>query len=240
VVPDVRLDAALAMWTSFAVDATPRPLVLTGPDIIGPEYGFRDDVLKSAFCDGNFAPPLGFPAAPTTADGYPVMSAQDAFDALRAAGDGQGSETTLAVAAMNLGSAAFELDRGRGVLPAWQVSLQEVTNPVAVLAAGIDARFRLPSIRRDNSLASACIEPDDYTLTVGFVGGPPLTFDYAAHTAESRTAVAVVIETTRKPPAGVRYHPIGYHRELPVALHAPLGARVLIRGTDGSPMTVTS
>ena len=238
--PDGPLDVALEMWTGFPVDATPRPLVLTGPDIIGPAYGFRDDVLKSAYCDGNFAPPLRFPSGPTVADGYPLVSAQDAFVALRASGDGQGSEITLAVTEMKLGTATFELDRGRGFLPAWLVSLRDVTNPVAVLAVGLSARFTLPSVRRDNSLASACIEPDDYTLTIGFVGGEPNTYDYAVHTAESRTAVAVVIETTREPPAGVRRHLRGYHRELRVTLQAPLGARVLIRGTDGSPMTVTT
>jgi hypothetical protein len=228
------------MWSGFPVDATPRPLVLTGPDIIGPEYGFPDDVLKSAYCDGNFAPPLSFPSGPTTAEGYPVMSAQDAFDALRAAGDGQGSETALAVTAMAFGSATFELDRGRGVLPAWLVSLREVTNPVAVLAVGLDARFTLPSIRRDHSLLFAYIERDDYTLTVAFVGGHPRTNDYAAHTVESTTAVAVVTETTRKPPAGVIHTLKGYQRELRVMLQAPLGSRVLIRGTDASPMTVTT
>ena len=214
--------------------------MLTGPDIIGPEYGFRDDVLKSAYCDGNLAPPLHFPPGPTTTDGYPVMSAHDAFEALCASGDGQGSETTLVVTEVKLGSATFELDRGRGALPAWLVSLREVTNPVAVLAVGGDARFTLPSIRRDHSLASARIDPDDHILTIGLVGGAPQTHDYDARTAESRTAVAVVTETTRKPPPGVRYHPIGDHRELRVTLQAPLGARVLIRGTDGSPMAATT
>src|SRR6266508_3295220 len=116
------------MWAAFPVNATPRPLVLSGPDIIGPRDGFRDDVLKSAYCDGNFAPPLRFPPGPATSGGYPLMSGRDAFETLCAAGDGQGSELTLQVISMELRSATFELDRGLRVLPAWLIGLRDVTH----------------------------------------------------------------------------------------------------------------
>src|SRR4051812_40074406 len=46
--------AALGLWASFPVDAVPRPLVLTGPDVLDPASGFGSGNGKLAFISGDF------------------------------------------------------------------------------------------------------------------------------------------------------------------------------------------
>jgi hypothetical protein len=232
------VDVALAMWADFPVNKTPRPLVLTDYDIIGPRTGFRNVEQKNAYIDGNFVPPSHFPSAPSTAQGYPIVSARDAFEVLRTAGDGQTlSDTWLVITAMELGSTTFALDRGPRVLPAWLISLRDVADPTVVLAVGRSARYmpaNIPHVRRIGGARIA----DDTSLTISFVGGSPDTHDYAAQAVESDTAVAVLIEPTRLPTGPTRA--VGYRREVRVTLQAPLAARVLIDGTSGAPAAVTT
>jgi hypothetical protein len=227
------------MWADFPVNKTPRPLVLTDQHIIAPRTGFRDEDQKNAFIDGHFIPPPGFPSAQSTAAGYPIMSASDAVDELRTSGDGETlSNTWLAITDMALGSATFALDRGPRLLPAWLISLRDVAYPAAVLAVGPSARYMPSNIAHVRRIGGARIEADDTTLTIVFVGGPADTHDYAAQIVESDTAVAVTIEPTRLPTGPTRA--VGYRREAGVTLRAPLAARVLIDGTSGAPVAVTT
>lgn len=240
----MAVDAALAMWADFPLDASPRPIVvLPGRAIVGPRYGFRDDRLKCAYLDGAFEAPARFPAAPTTAEGYPVISAAEAFATLTAAGDGQGSDTTLPVTQMRLESATFETDRGRSPLPAWLVSLRDVQNPVSVLDVAPSARFLPPALidlHLPHQLGGALLDTDATTLRVVFSGEGPLSGprpEYAADVVESRTAVAVTIRETKHGTSGIR---VADAREIEVTLRSPLGARVLIDGTSGAPRPVVS
>jgi hypothetical protein len=237
----VPAEVALDLWSDFPVDRTPRPLVgLAGRDIVDPLYGFRDSVLKCAYCDGAFERPATFPAGPPTAGGYPIISAEDAFAALIAAGDGQGSETTLAVTDMRLTTSTFDTDRGARLLPAWLISLRDVQNPAAVLAVARSARFLPDGIVDLHRVGVARMSADEMTLTVAFVGGPPESheYEYAAHVLESRTAVAVTVQTTRLPTG--RHHLVGYAREANVTLRSPLGARVVVDGSCGAPRPVAT
>jgi hypothetical protein len=239
VASDVRVDAALAMWADFPVSKTPRPLVLTDHDVIGPRTGFRDENQKNAYIDGNLVPPPHFPSAPSTADGYPIVSAPDAVEALRSAGDGRTlSNTSLVITDITLGAVTFALDRGPRLLPAWLISMREVAYPAAVLAVGPGARYMPPNIPHVRRIGGARVESDDARLTITFIGGPPDTHDYAAQTIESDTAVAVIIEPTRLPTGPTRA--VGYRREVGVTLRSPLAARVLIDGTSGAPVVAVT
>jgi hypothetical protein len=234
----LSVDDALAMWADFPVTATPRPLVLTEHDIIGPRSGFRNEDMKNAYIDGNFVPPPSFPSTPPTVDDFPIIAARDALEALRTAGDGQWfSKEPLKVTTIELQSATFPLDRVPRVLPAWLFSFRDVEHPAAVLAVAYASRFMPPNIPYSRRITGArVVGRDATTLTVTFIGGPPETNDYAGDAVESGTAVAVLIEATRVPTGP--HHLVGYRREVQVKLRAPLGERVLIDGTSGAPAAV--
>jgi hypothetical protein len=235
------VEAALEMWSDFPVDASPRPLlVLPGRHIVDPMYGFRDSELKCAYLDGAFVPPATFPAGPSTAEGYRIISPAEAFATLKAAGDGQGSDTTLQVTEIRLESATFETDRGPKLLPAWLVSLQDVQNPAAVLAIAPGSQFLTPEVVDFHGIGGARLGADPTRLRVVFSGDEPLHApppEYAAEVAESETAVAVTIRATTP-----RLGAIGVAdaREIEVTLRVPFGARVLVDGRSGAPRPVIS
>src|SRR5689334_19067541 len=96
----------LRLWADFPVDASPRPLVLAGPDVHGPWRGFPDGLAKMAFLSGSFELVTALPAGPATVDGQPVMSAAQALARLRS----ESAELTappLSITGAELGTAEF-------------------------------------------------------------------------------------------------------------------------------------
>ncbi len=234
-------------WSAFPVTASPRPLVLTQGLVSGPPGGFTTSEDKEAFLSGALTGPPVLPPGPPRAGGYPVVSAADALQALRASGSGHAS-TVLVVTAVELGSATFETDRGSMALPAWRFSLRNVQNKAAVLAVAPSARFSpLPQSPSPISYPSvgAHLGADGRTLTLMVAGAPagtgPCTADYAADVEESTATVAVAVRETRAtlPPPGVFCHLDAHPRQTTVVLAAPLGARVVIDTKTDAAVTVT-
>ncbi len=76
---------ALQVWAAFPVTASPRPLVIApgaggSPD--GPHGVYGDGNVKEALLGGAFDRPAHLPSGPATAGGYPIISADKAFDLL--------------------------------------------------------------------------------------------------------------------------------------------------------------
>src|SRR5215510_3945677 len=70
-----ELRRALAAWSRFPVSASPRPLVLAGPDVTGPPAGFPSSAAKLAYEDGAITFPAVMPHGPVSASGFRVITA---------------------------------------------------------------------------------------------------------------------------------------------------------------------
>jgi len=235
------LPPALQAWAAFPITASPRPLVFPGgfgtsPD--GPRGVYGDENAKLALLGGAFDPPVHLPAGPAIADGFPIISADKAFDLLHPhPGTIAGIRLTMTDA--RLGNATFGSDRGERTLPAWIFSFTHVDGPIPVLAVGPAAQW-YPSALVGHAgqpySAGAVVGPDHRTLTVSFVGGQsgtgPCGVSYEVKLTESRTAVMVTRITYRSnsytnDPA-VACPLIGFLRTASAVLKTPLGARVLV------------
>jgi hypothetical protein len=254
---EARMSAALAAWSTFPVNASPRPLVvIPGREIVDPPGGFRDNASKDAYSAGAFVPPASYPSGPATASGLPIISARDAFARLKAAGTPPPAATSLAITGVRFGTATFLTDRGPVALPAWLFSLRGVANPAAVLAVGPSAQFTPPSPEQpapaggsNGRLVSvgARGSSEMATLTILFGGsapGPgPCSHDYEARVMESPTAVVVTVAESRLPTVVETGAPnavcadVAHSREASVVLSAPLGARVVVDVVTGQPIS---
>jgi hypothetical protein len=247
------LPPALQAWAAFPVNASPRPLVLApgaggSPD--GPHGVYGDEKVKEALLGGAFDRPTHLPDGPATAGGYPIISADKAFDLLNPQpGAIAGIRLTLTEA--RLGTATFGTDRGEKTLPAWLFSFARVDGPIPVLAVAPAARWfpsTLPGRTGDHS-AGAVVGPDHRALTISFIGGQsgtgPCGVSYEVKLTESRTAVMVTrtsyhSNSYSNDPA-VACPLIGFLRTAYAVLKTPLGARVLVddhgypMGARGSP-----
>ncbi|HEX4778737.1 MAG TPA: hypothetical protein VFW74_18325 [Acidimicrobiia bacterium] len=255
---DAEAQPALAAWSRFPVDASPRPLILLQDTELLGTRGFPDNLSKDAYDGGSFVPPAQFPASPPAAGGYPVVSAQDALVMLKAeASPGPPPATSLTITDVRLDTTTFPTDRGARTVPAWLFSFRGVPDAAAVAAVAPPARFVAPGLaelalrRRSTpnllgvgSLGGTSVSADGRDLTVTFVGGPPGTGpcskQYGGHATESRTAVAIAIEPTGtpRPEPSVACSMVGYRRQVVIHLDTPLGERVLIDAIGGDPLDV--
>jgi hypothetical protein len=224
--------------------------VLTSDRILAPAYGFKTGDAKEAFAEAKFVPPASLPTGPSSASGYPVISAADALAMLDGSGTplkgGSGTISPLVITGVQLGTGSFSTDRGWQTLPAWLFTLGGVQNPAAVLAVAPSAIFTPSSVPRGLAGIAAKRGNSGQTLTVIFTGaapGPgPCTADYTAEVAESATAVAVAIHAI--PQTATTTGPefctdVGYDRQVTVTLAAPLGGRVLV-DDSGRPASLSS
>jgi hypothetical protein len=228
--------AGLRKWADFPVTATPRPLVLVGPQVIDPAGGFRSGEDKEAYGNGAIDFPASWAMAPAEAGGYKIVSAGLAARPLAPAAKVGGSAPgRLRVTAVRLGTARFTTDRGELSLPAWLFSFDRVADPATVLAIDPSERFTSPTGGAASPGAGAAkMSADGRTLTVSYIGGQPGTGgcagDQTAAAVETRTAVAVVFTPVPTPPdpSGYACPAIGVIRTTTVTLARPLGPRVLI------------
>ena len=240
---DPALSAALKTWASFPVGAHPRELVLTGDDVV--PGGFPTSETKEAFLSGLFVAPPTFPAGPPDAGGFPVMSSEAAFEAMRDEGTpGPGDPAPLAVNTVSLGTGSFNTDRGVQVLPAWLFTFDGVEKPAAVLAVTASSRFRAPAASGVAPGVGASTTAGR-TLDISFIGAAagdgPCTADYAADALESKTAVAISVRETRSGDGtAVACTDVGYQRHVRIQLRVPLRNRVLVDAATKGPVAVTS
>lgn len=234
----------LGMWADFPVNASPRPLVLTGPEILDPVNGFTPDGdAKLAYIYGEFELKTTLPTGPSTANGQPVITAAQALAVLRSQGDGKKpAAKPVQITAVSLGTGSFSTDRGRRTLPAWTFRFAGVTNPAMVLAIPQTDRWPLADMpKNDGGEDGVSISRDGSQITLSFVGAEagtgPCQAEYTADVTESSTAV--LISTPRELP----HHGsgqgscdgVGYTRQVTVTLHSPLGNRVVIN-SHGVPL----
>jgi len=242
---DPALKAALNAWASFPVRAQPRKLVLTGDQVM--PGGFPSNDTKEAFLSGLFVAPQAFPAGPTDAGGFPLMSSQAAFEAMQREGTpGPGGPAPLTINAVSLGTGSFNTDRGVHVLPAWMFTFDGVEKPAAVLAVAASSRYPAPAA---SSLAPGvgASTTTGRTLEISFIGAAagngPCTAEYTADVLESRTAVAIAVRETRTGSGNgmaVACTDVGYQRHLRIRLTLPLRNRVLVDSATKGPIAVTA
>src|SRR4249919_1580344 len=67
-----QLRRALRAWSGFAVSASPRPLVLVGPQVADP-VGFPSSAIKLAYFERAVEAPPALPPGRATAGGYPLI-----------------------------------------------------------------------------------------------------------------------------------------------------------------------
>jgi hypothetical protein len=238
------LPAALEMWGAFPVNASPRPLVIAGTATEGPRGVYGDSDVKLALVGGAFDRPSHFPAGPATADGYPIISADRAFELLKPKASVAGTRTRLTVTDIRLGKGTFGTDRGSQTLPAWLFSFARVDGPIAVLAVAPAAQWfpaELAGREGQPYRTGVVVGIDHKTLTVSFIGAQsesgPCGVRYEAKLTESPTAVMVTRISYPNDPKAVCTL-VGFIRRASAVLKAPLGARVLVDDL-GYPMGVT-
>jgi hypothetical protein len=115
-----ELPAALRAWSGFPAAASPRPLVLAGPDVADPPAGFPSGAAKLAYLEGTVRFPARLRHGPAAARGFRLISARQAVAVLRhGAAAGPPAGTSLRVTSVRLATAVFATDRGMRRLPAW-------------------------------------------------------------------------------------------------------------------------
>ena len=227
------LPAALQAWVAFPVDASPRPIVLVDAPVNGPRGFYGSEKAKIAFASGAFDRPTRLPTGPDTDGGYPIISADKAFDLLKSqATDPPAGGLRLTTSDVRLGTSTFLTDRGEKTMPAWLFSMAEVDGPVAVLAIAPEAQW-FPSelVSGQSHDIGASVGSDHRTLTVNFIGAQSENGQcgvrYTARLTESATAVIVTVEGNPNDTTVV-CDQVGYPRRASAVLKAPLGARVLV------------
>jgi hypothetical protein len=239
------LPPALQMWAAFPVHASPRPLVIIGGFAEGPRGVYNDGNVKLALVGAAFDRPAHFPGGPATANGYPIISAERAFELLHPQA-GAIAGVRLTVTETRFGKAAIETDRGTQTLPAWLFSFDRVDGPIAVLAVASEAQWSTSRLvagqNRQPYWAGASVGSDQRTLTVGFIGAQsdtgPCGVRYEVKLTESPTAVMVTRISHPNDSTAICIL-IGFPRSASAVLKAPLGARVLVDDA-GYPMGAIS
>jgi hypothetical protein len=239
---------ALARWQAFPVTATPRPLILTRGAVIDPATGFPTGDDKLAYLAGNVEFDTTVPVAPATSAGYAIVSAKAALDRLRATGSSQPPTRPLRIVTVSLVQASFGTDRGPRLLPAWRFRLDQVRDPVQVLA--VDSKYLWRSTVGGSTRMDlgASLSEDGLSADVSFWGSRPglgpCGAEYTGDVVESRTAVLVTPRQVKPNPQGstssqVVCTAMAAKRTVTVRLSAPLGARVLVT-PEGAAVSVTS
>lgn len=236
--------AALGAWSAFPIEASPRPLVLLDDPVTAPRSGFVTTDAKEAFLSGAFVASIVLPTGPPSADGLPVISADQALEAMRAEGtpasNAPSPPTPLTITGARFGSAPFRTDRGTMVLPAWLFTFRGVADPAAVLAVAPSSRFAAPAASLGRSTLDARLGADGRTATITFIGSRPgtgpCTASYTVDQLASATAIAIRVRATRNEIGGQPCIALGYPRRAVVRLTSPLGRRVLIDATSTGPV----
>ncbi|MHB8244027.1 MAG: hypothetical protein ACYDGN_01560 [Acidimicrobiales bacterium] len=221
---------ALERWAHFPIHAHPRPTVLLEGAAMAND-GFVTEDAKRAFLTGCAIAVEGVPDEVVAVMRVPQTQASGAQSALRVIG-------------ATLSAAPFATDRGRRMLPAWRVDATGVRGPIWVLTANGMAHCWMPSTPNHagpHLLRSGILGPRETDLTVEFIGGTEMFFDYESEVIEELAAVAV-IPVRRGGTMLLARTPLtleGHSRRLQVELKEPLRDRVLVN-LDGSAVAVVT
>jgi hypothetical protein len=241
--------AALAGWSAFPADHTPRPVVLIANP--SPQGGFASNDGKiAALCHKFTAGTVASKAVPfaanvswsTGAEGiYPAISAAAALAAMKQAGPGTSEPNCatvqpLVVTGVRFARSEFITDRGTAQIDSWLFRMGglsgEMTYPALAAAAIWNADLTKGSPDRGSVVSS-----DGRTLTFSFYGAPstsgPCGADYRGVVAESQAAVAIALQETShaKPGEAVACDMMAQLRSVDVTLASALGGRVVLDAT---------
>lgn len=221
---------AVARWSAFPVDESPRPLVLV-ESRVRVERGFATGAAKLAFVEGRVETTVRLPEG--------VMDSLRRRDRPTRSVGGE----ALTIGAATPDEADFVTDRGPQRLPAWRLSAQDALGCIWVLDPKVadwkpaaDAAGTYPQVQQPGHRGGMPVEvgQDDRSLLVYWLGGAPNLERYPrAEVVESRTAVAIVPVGEDIGPPGPRTA-VGYRHRVPALLSEPLRARVLI-DLNGNP-----
>lgn len=245
---------ALRRWERFPVAEDPRPLVLTEAPL-QVEGGFVDQQVRDTFAAGALV------GAGGVADQQVQLLRQVAGVAVAgragspaATAPPEGRRPTgrvLEVRAAQRDERRWGTDRGRLLLPCWQLTVEGAVGPVWLLdaeAAGCWSPTVAAGAPRPPGAAGrqvqARVERDGTTMHVSLVvAGPDQVGSGGCDFITSATAaVALPADGPARGPEPrlVGYQPFdGYRVELVGHLAEPLGRRVLV-DLDGSPVPVES
>lgn len=195
--------AAARMWASFPAAANPRPIILFGSATLGPQ-AFPDGDTKLAFGEGRVQAATSMPAGPTVRDGYPLLTARQAFEQLRSVSQGKANgpptSATVIVTAIALTDYNFATDRGSQSLPAWRMHLRHVTGDIYVLAVAPSARYPLLTERAAYDAGPAVPSADGRRLTINFIprhdSTGPCDPGYRSSLQVGQTPTAIVLAVT--------------------------------------------
>jgi hypothetical protein len=251
---ELGADKAVALWAQFPVTASPRPLVVVGPDYRPPDLG--DEARNLAFRLGRWSVPHRLALPPRSFQGYQIRYVGAMLEELRAALEGKaGTEAeegglTLgtaeeraarpAVVGAQLETASFMTDRGVRTLPAWIVNFRGQERPLVMLALGDESRYDVRTAQHADS--DLRVSPDGMRLTYSFLGDPPgrgpCEAEYAPVVLESPTAIAVGARTylARGARGDAACGPVAHQRTVTIDLNQPLGERVVVTARFGAPM----
>ena len=249
--------AAARMWASFPAATSPRRIILLGPEVLGPQ-AFPDGDRKLAFAEGRVQLATSLPPGPSVRDGYPLLTARQAFEQLRSADKGMAkgpsTSATVFVTAIALTDYNYPTDRGTHSLPAWRMHLRDVTGDIYVLAVSPSARYELPSEAGMYDAGRAVPSAEGRRLTINFIAHHdstgPCDPGYSSSLRVAQTPTAIVLAVTiafepETPPPNVACPASGGSAVVPaspipgapgtrtITLAEPLGGRVVVddRGT---------
>ena len=262
-----QAQAALARWdTALAAAGGPTSAFIPVDPLTG-QIGDWEESLgstgKIALGAGLFYTTVTLPSD-TPPDGQirwadgrgaavPLMSAQDALDAIRVAGAlfGPCNECTpLAITGASLTNVQLRTSRGLAQVPAWEFTISG--SAVRATRVAVAARVTVPLPAFDEnashlgiSIESATVSRDGRGLTVSFIGAPgpgsqACGADYTAEAVESAAAVVVIVyEHPHESLMGEACTAVGPERTADVTLASPLGNRTVLDVVNGSPVAVT-
>ena len=267
-----RAVEALARWDAdVSAGAGGSGFVLVGEStlMVGDDWGPNIDGgnAKMAWDAGLLVAPNPLPSdAPPdgqvewqngTTHTVPVISAEQAFTDMKAAGVSPCSDCTpLQVTGARFTAATFQSSRGPAQVPAWEFSLKDTDVKLDQEAVG--GQFTVPPMPTPNDQAtgqqvaqpwvgppvqSATVDASGLTLTVTVVGAPdpgdkPCGADYTAEAVESDTGVVVIVYEHRNTLPAMCTS-VGAFRTVQVTLAKPLGNRTLI-DLAAQPISVTA
>ena len=242
--PVTKLQAALAHWATFPVQAPIRPVVIASGQQVDQPERFPSVAAADAFDAGAITMPGSLPSGPARLGGYELISASHAASVLTSGGTaGPAPSTRLTVTKVKLGAGIFATDRGRVALPAWQFTVRGVPGPAEVLAVAATQRYWPSSLKQVSTTISAA-EPgrSGRALTLTVHGAPAgsgaCEATYSIRQRSSAQAVAVDVGATvhdQGQNCAAAAEPV----TLPLTLPAPLGSRVLVDAQNSAPIPVT-
>lgn len=227
---------ALRLWAGFPVNASPRPLVLTGQTINDPSTGFGSGDGRLAYLSGSFELATALPLGNRNSDGRQLITSSEALGALRSIGRGtRPGSTRLTITDVHLGTSTFSTDRGPRSLPAWNFTFAGVAHPASVLAVPAASRWPHPGMPTENGAQLGVTIPvGGHQATISFVGAHPgsgpCDAEYAVDVAQSATAASMSVRRLPNPKSSPTTvcDAVGYTRTLTVTLTPALGYRALV------------